>query len=97
MITTLGQLYAAAADAIERDEVYCGGICSVVKMQDAPPELRTRACAIIMDRLDGAVFYPIWIHKHHPRLMDGLHWKESRVKVREGRIAWCRSLAEEFA
>lgn len=93
---TLSGLFLAAAKRIEQGRGCF--ICDAIGvLKSYPRELRTQAKDIVKDRLGSYLSYTSWVRSHHLEIYrqsesNGTVWKDKR----EGRIAWCHALAEEF-
>lgn len=93
---TLSGLFLNAARNIVNRRAWW--ICDAIeKSRSYPVELRTEAKAIVQGRLGKHNFYTQWVKENHPELFRDAELKlEVQKKACEGRIAWCRALAEEF-
>ena len=92
---TLSGLFLAAAKRVEQGKNVW--LCSAVEQSRYPLDLRIRAKVIITDRLDGHIFYTGWVRANHPHLHKKSILEDTlQNDMREGRIAWCHALAEEF-
>lgn len=95
---TLSGLFLAAASRIEKRKslFICEAITSCGTV-GYPIHLRTQAKDIVKSRLGNSTFYSGWIRKNHPDLWAQASKElNAAVRLREGRVAWCRALAEEF-
>jgi hypothetical protein len=93
---TLSDLFTQAAKRIEVGHNFF--ICEAIGSRKSfPSEVRARAKEIIKERLGGHLYYTEWVRANHPDL-----YRKSRMEntwtedKKQGRIAWCLALAEEF-
>lgn len=89
-------LFLAAAKKLEKQHVSV--ICHAIEAcKTYPVDMRTTAKEIVRERLGRSLFYSGWIHSNHPDLWNkAMKEGNAAVMARQGRIAWCRALAEEF-
>lgn len=67
-------------------------ICPAIRQANCPEPVRTKALKIIDDRL-GNLTYIGWVNKHYPNTVRRDNYARAAL---EGRVQWCRALAEEF-
>lgn len=95
---TLSGLFLAAASRIEKRKSLF--ICDAITKCGAvgyPVHLRAQAKEIVKGRLGDSALYSGWIRKKHPDLWAQASREfNAAIRLREGRVAWCRALAEEF-
>lgn len=93
-ISTLSQLFTWVAE-VELPRRWKADhmvyICPSIAVAPCDQKLKDKARAIVDDRLDGHTYLG-WIAKNHRHLLVG----DVRRKAYEGRVRWCRALAEEF-
>ena len=97
---TLSELFLAVAHRLnERKCNYiCYGLYDIEYANADDKELAkqvNRAIGIIMERLEGHAFLSSWMFKKHPNLYHQDPSNRERM-MRQTRINWCLSLAEEF-
>ena len=93
-ISTLSQLFTWVADEElprrwKADHMVY--ICPSIMVAPCDQKLKDKARAIVDGRLDGYTYLG-WIAKNHRHLLVG----DVKRKAYEGRMRWCRALAEEF-
>ncbi len=93
---TLSSLFALAAKRIEsgRQLFICDAIGGC---KTFPVDMRATAKEVIKERLHPHLYYTQWVRHNHSSAyshssVNGTFEKDKR----EGRIAWCMALAEEF-
>ena len=97
---TLSELFLDVAHRL--NEHKCRYICyGLHDVGDANPDdkelakLINGAIGIIMERLEGHSYLSSWMFKKHPNLYHQYPGKREDM-MRQTRINWCLSLAEEF-
>ena len=93
---TLSDLFTQAAKRIEVGHNFF--ICEAIGSRKSfPSEVRARAKEIIKERLGGHLYYTEWVRANHPDVFEKSLKEETLCRdKRDGRIAWCLALAEEF-
>lgn len=93
------ELFRRAGQRIERGE--SSHICYAITGTLAPNRVKNKAKNIVIQRLSPHHTYTGWIASNHPKLWNATDATASRLdvrqqKAREGRVNWCKALAEEF-
>jgi hypothetical protein len=93
---TLSGLFLAAAKKLEKPHVSV--ICFAIEAcKTYPVDMRATAKEIVKERLFPHLFYTQWVKANHREaFMKSLMEETIDQDKREGRIAWCHALAEEF-
>lgn len=52
---------------------------------------------LIRQRLGWCVYYPQWLRRYHPELLDSVSWQEKDQKIKQARLAWFDDLIREFS
>lgn len=97
---TLSELFLDVAHRLAEGKCryICYGLCDIENENADNKELAKligQAGGIIMERLEGHVYLSAWMMKKHPNLYHQDPGNREYM-MRQTRINWCLSLAEEF-
>ena len=97
---TLSELFLDVAQRLAEGKCtyICYGLCDIEHANEDDKELAKligQAGGIIMKRLEGHLYLTGWMMKNHPDLYHQDPGKREDM-MRQTRINWCLSLAEEF-
>ena len=98
-MSELSKAFLAAADLIASGErtYICNAISWLFFYEGEISKTSfLRAKRIIRARLAPQVFYDDWVFMNHPEIYWATPEHLRNAYAREGRIAWCKALAEEF-
>lgn len=93
---TMSGLFLAAAKKLEKPHI--SAICHAIEAcKTYPVDMRATAKEVIKERLFPHLYYTQWVRFNHSSLYSHSAVRGTFEKdKREGRIAWCHALAEEF-